>query len=99
MRVWTSAPAVCGKISSVSESCAPFRERAGGAGRDEAFFEESLRADFRFTFLEGAFSRFSFGFLCALALAGFFGEGRPPPRACFLEWVANGFVLLWGCCF
>jgi len=41
----------------------------------------------RFTVFRADFSRFGFGFFAGerLALAGFFGEGRVPRRACFLE--------------
>ena len=84
MRVWTSPGAVGGKIlSSASDSSAPFEAFAGGI-----FFElELLRAAVRFGVLCEDFSRFAFGF-CALGrlvLTAFFGEGRAPRRACFLE--------------
>jgi hypothetical protein len=81
-------PAVGGKISSASESPAPFEARGSGSGRDEFFFDpEIFRGAGRFTVFRTDFSRFAFGFLAEgrLALAGFFGEGRAPRRACFLE--------------
>ena len=68
--------------------CAPFEFFDGGTCRDEFFFElELLRAALRFGVLGEDFSRFAFGFcvLGRLAFAGFFGEGRVPRRACFLE--------------
>ena len=88
MRVWTSVPAVGGKISSASASSAPFEARGGSNGRDDFFFDpEIFRGSVRFTVFRAGFSRFALGFFAweRLALAGFFGEGRAPRRACFLE--------------
>jgi hypothetical protein len=62
--------------------------RGGGSGRDEFFFDPELfRGAGRFTIFRIDFSRFAFGFFAGerFALAGFFGEGRAPRRACFLE--------------
>ena len=88
MRVWTSALPAGGKISSTSESSAPFNARGGGKGRDELFFDAVFRGGVRFAvFFRIDFSRFAVDFFAAgrLALAGFFGEGLDPRRACFLE--------------
>ena len=56
----------------------------GAAERDDSFFA-LLREVVRFWL--GGFSRFAFGLgaLGGLALAGFFGAGRAPRFACFLE--------------
>jgi hypothetical protein len=69
----------------VSESSAPFNCR--GAGRADVFFlfePEFLRAAIRFAGLGEAF-RFAFAFFGGFGLAGFFGDGLAPRRACFLE--------------
>jgi hypothetical protein len=79
---------VGGKISSTSESSAPFDARAAGNGREEFFFApEILRTALRFADFRAAFFGFAFGFraLGRLTLVGFFGEGRALRRACFLE--------------
>jgi len=85
MRVCTSVPALGGKMSSPSDSSAPFNCRSAGSAGAFLFFDpEVLCAAIRFDGL-GAGLRFAFGFCGRFGLAGFFGAGRAPCRACFLE--------------
>jgi hypothetical protein len=76
---------VGGNISSASESRAPFNRLVAGSAEIFFFFEpEILRATIRFAGL-GATFRFAFAFLGRFILTAFFGDGRAPRRACFLE--------------
>ena len=74
-------------MSSASESSAPFNCRGEGGAEIFIFFffePELFPATIRFAGRDAAL-RFAFAFGGRFTLAGFFGDGRAPRRACFLE--------------
>jgi hypothetical protein len=85
MRVWMSLPVGAGIISSASEASAPFAVLGDCGARDRFFRElEFLRAPALAGFRGGLVCLALAGFFGPLAFAAFFGDGRAPPRACFL---------------
>jgi hypothetical protein len=77
---------VAGLISSGSEASAPFNSFVTSGAREEIFLELELLRLAPFSNFRCGFSRLAFAGACfgRFALAGFFGDNRAPPRACFL---------------